>query len=246
MVRRTRIATWFVLVALLLVPLTGCHNSDSPDVGEAEQAVEDDEAVEAGEAVAGSFVGSVSGTRAFVAVVAAPAASEKGTRDVEVYVADGRRLSEWFSGSIANNAFAARSDEGDTEARGKLSGDSVTGTVELPGGKSVRFEAGPPSGPAGLYDLTVSSGGDLSGSSTAGLGVTGEIPLRERGTGMLRLVDGQRLTFAISRNAPSDLIRLQAGQVRLIVLPGGEVRGAGEGRSSADGGDSSFFIRSPG
>lgn len=246
MVRRTRIATWPVLVALLLVPLTGCHNSDSPEDGEAEQPVEVEEAVEAEDAVAGSFVGSVSGTRAFVAVVAAPAADEKGPRDVEVYVSDGRRLSEWFSGSISNNSFVARSDEGDTEARGKLSGDSVTGTVELPGGKSVRFEAGPPSGPAGLYDLTISSDGDLSGSSRAGLGVKGEIPLRERGTGMLRLVDGQRLTFAISRNAPSDLIRLQAGQVRLIVLPGGEVRGAGKSRPSTNSGDSSFFIRSPG
>jgi hypothetical protein len=230
-----RAGIW-VLFVLLLLPLTGCAGDESPDDEEAEK-------VEAEKAVAGSFVGEISGTKAFVAVVAAPAAGEKDARAVQVYVSDGRRLSQWFSGSILDNSFVAKSDDGETEAKGKLSGDSVTGTVELPGGKTLRYEAGPPSGAAGLYELTVSSEGELSGASAAGLGVMGEVTMRRRGEGMLRLVDGKRLEFDITRNAAGDLIGLRAGQVRLIVLASGQLRGAGKSRPSA-GGDSTFFIRS--
>jgi hypothetical protein len=238
MARRTGFWVLFVLVVLLLLPLAGCSGGDDPEDDEAEKAVK------AEKAVAGSFVGEVSGTKAFVAVVVAPAAGEKDARAVQVYVSDGRRLSQWFSGSISNNSFVAKSDDGETEAKGKLSSGSVTGTVELPGGKTLRYVAGPPSGAAGLYEVTVSSEGELSGASAAGLGVTGEVTMRRRGTGMLRLVDGKRLEFDVTRNAAGDLIPLRAGQVRLIVLASGQLRGAGKSRPSAGGGDSDFFVRS--
>jgi hypothetical protein len=239
MAKRTRIWVWFVLAVLLLLPFAGCSGDDSRDDDEAEKAVK------AEKAVAGSFVGEVSGTKAFVAVVAAPAAGEQDSRAVQVYVSDGRRLSEWFSGTISDNSFVAKSDDGSTEVKGKLSGESVTGTVELPGGKAARYEASPPSGAAGLYDLTVSSAGELSGASAAGLGVTGEVTMRRRGTGRLHLVDGKRLKFDVTRDASGDLSRLRAGQVRLIVLASGQLRGAGKSRPSAGGGDMDFFIRSP-
>jgi hypothetical protein len=232
MVKRVQVWIWFMLVVLLLMP--ACSGADSPDGNRAEKADNN---------VVGSFVGEVSGTKAFVAVVAAPVEGEKGSGAVQIYVSDGRRLSEWFSGPISDHSFVAKSDDGDAETEGKLSGDSVTGTVVLPGGKTGRYEASPPSGAAGLYELTVSSAGELSGASAAGLGVTGEIPLRKRGTGTLRLVDGESLEFAVTRKSADDLAHLRAGQVRLIVLPGGELRGAGKGRPSG-GGDSDFFIRS--
>jgi hypothetical protein len=238
MAKRTRIWVWFVLAVLLLLPFAGCSGDDRRDDDEAEKAVK------AEKAVAGSFVGEVSGTKAFVAVVAAPAAGKQDSRAVQVYVSDGRRLSEWFSGSILDNSFVAKSDDGSTQVKGKLSGESVTGTVELPGGKAARYEASPPSGAAGLYDLTVSSAGELSGASAAGLGVKGEITLGKRGTGMLRLVDGKRLEFGVTRKRAGDLASLRAGQVRLIVVPSGQLGGAGRIRLTAGGGDSSFFIRS--
>jgi hypothetical protein len=236
MVERTRIWVWFILVVLLLMPFAGCTGDDGPDDEEAEKAVTADKAV------VGSFVGKVSGTKAFVAVVAAPAAGEQDSRAVQVYVSDGRRLSEWFSGSISDNSFVAKSDDGSTQVKGKLSGESVTGTIELPSGRTMRYEASPPSGAAGLYELKVSSTGELTGASAAGLGVTGEITLGKRGTGMLRLVDGKRLEFGVTPKRADDLARLRAGQVRLIVLPGGELRGAGKSRSAADGDASNFFI----
>jgi hypothetical protein len=56
--------------------------------------------------------------------------------------------------------------------------------------------------------------------------------------------EGKRSLFGVTRKRASDLARLRAGQVRLIVLPGGEPRGAGKGRPAAGGVDSNFFLRS--
>jgi hypothetical protein len=238
MIERTRIWAWFVVGALLLTPLAGCAGDDGPDGDRAKKAVKAEKPVD------GSFVGEALGTNVFVAVVAAAAEGEQDRRGVQVYVSDGKRLSEWFSGSIRDNSFVAQSADGSTEAKGKLRDDSVTGTVEVPAGKALPYVARRPAGAAGLYDLTVSSEGKLRGASAAGLGVTGEITLGRRGTGMLKLADGERLKFDVARNRAGDLIRLGAGQVRLIVLPGGEVRGAGKSRSTGDGGDSDFFVRS--
>jgi len=237
MVKRTRIWVWFMPVVLLLTPLAGCSGDD-------DERPDGEKAVEADNAVVGSFVGEVSGTEAFVAVVAAPAEGGKDSDAVQIYISDGRGVSEWFSGPISDGGFVAQSDDGDAQTEGTLSGDSVTGTVVLPGGKTGRYEASPPSGGAGLYELTVSSGGELSGVSANGLAVKGEIKLRKRGTGMVRLVDGTRLAFALTRKRAGDLAHLRAGQVRLIVLSDGELRGVAKGRPSRDGRRSDFFIRS--
>jgi hypothetical protein len=237
MVKRTWICVWFVVVVVLLMPLAGCGGDDDPADGKGEKAAKAEKAVD------GSFVGEVSGTNALVAVVAAPAEG-KDPRDVQVYVVDGRRLSEWFTGSMLDNSFVVESDSGDGEAKGKLSIDSVTGSIELPDGKTVRYKASRPGGAAGLYELTVSPDGELSGASAAGLGVKGEIRLGKRGTGMLRLADGERLEFEVTRGPAAELVRLRAGQVRLIVLPGGQLSGAGKSRPAAGGGDRNFFIRS--
>jgi transposase-like protein len=225
-------------VAFLSLPLGGSSGEESAGDEEAAKAVKADDAVR------GTFVGELSGTNGFVAVVAAPAEGEKGSGAVQVYVSDGKRLSEWFSGPISESAFVAKSDVGDAKARGKLNGDSVTGEVELPGGKTASYRASSPSGPAGLYELKVSSAGELRGASANGLGATGEIPPRKRQTGVLRLVDGTRLEFVVIRRKAGDLLRLRAGQIRLIVLPGGKIRGAGKGRPATGGRASDFFIRS--
>jgi hypothetical protein len=245
MVTRTRIWVWFTAVVLLLTPLAACTGDDGPD-GDAGAGGTDAETVEGDDVVLGSFVGQVPGTEAFVAVVAEPAPGGEGSGAVQVYLSDGGGLSEWFSGPISDSTFVAGSDDGDAETEGELSADSVTGTVELPDGRTVEYEATPPSGAAGLYDLTVSVAGELSGASAAGLGVTGEIPPIPpgmSGTGVLRLVDGKRLEFAVTGKQTGDLAHLRSGQVRLILLPDGELRGAGKGGPS-DGGGSHIFVRS--
>jgi transposase len=226
------------LAALVVVLLLALAGGDANSGTEADQA---GRAPQTAQAVDGSFVGKVSGTKAFVAVVAAPTEGERNEHPVQVYVADGNRTSEWFLGSISDNQFIAKSEGGDAEAEGKLSGKSVKGTVELPNGKTVRYKASRPAGAAGLYDLTLSARGKLSGMSAAGLGVAGGISLLDR-TGVLRLADGRRLEFTIAEDSVGDLIRLRPGHVRLIVLPNGQLVGAGKSRPTADTPRKAFFI----
>jgi hypothetical protein len=191
-------------------------------------------------AVEGTFVGKVAGTNAFVAVVAAPVAGKQEKRDVSVYVSDGKRLNEWFPGSVSGNRFTAASDDSDARIEGKLGGNAVTGKVKLPNGKTVQYQAGPATGAAGLYDLQVSAKGKLSGASAAGIGVKGEAPF-DADSGTLRLADGTKRKFAIT-GQDEKLSSLRAGQVRLIVLGDGELTGAGMPKSDES---QAFLIRSP-
>jgi hypothetical protein len=225
----------FVAAVLVLISLVGCSGDDAPD-GNTETATKTEKPVE------GSFVGEVTGTNAFIAVVAASAEDEESGRNVQVYVADGRRVSEAFSGSISDNSFLAKSTGSDAEAEGELTGESVTGTIDVGNRKAARYNASQPAGAAGLYNLTMSPRGKLSGSSSAGLGVEGRVELVTR-TGVLRLADGRRVKLDIAEDPASDL-RLRAGQVRLIILPSGEVAGAGKSPLASEGGSSVFFIRS--
>jgi hypothetical protein len=232
MTRRTRTAALSAVV-LLLAPLTGCGGDDD----RREKA--DDKAVE------GTFVGKVSGTDAFVAVVAEPLARGQNQRKVSMYVSDGGRLSESLTGSAKLNRFAATSVNDDAKAEGTLAGDSVTGSVTLPAGKTVRYQAGRATAAAGLYDLTVTSKGLLSGASANGVGLTSKSPLIAPGAGKLKFADGKRRPFEVTAGSAKDPIRLGGGKLRLIVLPSGELIGAGEGRASGGGGALDFFIRSP-
>lgn len=220
-------------LVLLLTPLAGCGGGDDRDRDKpAEKAVD------------GTFVGKVGDTSAFVAVVAAPAAGKRDRRDVTVYVCDARRLCEWLSGSVSRNSFEATAEDRDADATGKLSAEAATGTVELPDGKTVRYNAARATGPAGLYDLTVSSDGDLSGASEAGVALKGTSTLPEAGRGTLKLADGRRLKFVVTRISADDPFRLRAGEARVIVLPGGQLRGAAKSRMTDDAEASGFFIRS--
>lgn len=240
MIKRTRIWAWFVLGVLLVTPLAGCSGDDGPDGGRAETEANDKDA----KPIDGNFVGEVSGTKAFIAVVAAPIEDDQDEREVRVYVFDGRRLSESFSGTTQGNSFVAESAGSDAEANGDLSKGSVTGTVELPDGKKVSYKASRPGGASGLYDLTISANGKLSGASAAGLGVKGEITLGRRGIGTLRLADGKRIEFDVTRAAAGERIPLGVGRVRLIVLPDGQLRGVGKSRPTEDRRASDFYIAS--
>lgn len=217
-----------LVAAVMVLPLTACGGGGDRDEG-------------AVKPIDGTFVGKVAETEALVAVVAAPPAGKQPKRDISVYVADGRRMTEWFAGSATANSFAASSDDRDAEVKGTLSGNAVTGTLELPGGRTVKYQATPATGAAGLYDLSVSRKGELTGASAAGIGLKGETAL-DSGAGTLKLADGKRRKFDVSGRAGGDLASLRAGQVRLIVLDDG-LTGAGKPRSAK--GDSAFVIRSP-
>jgi hypothetical protein len=232
MFKRTRPWLTFILV-LLTAPLAACGDDDGDD-GQVEKKAKP---------VAGTFVGKVADSEAFVSIVAVPPAKGADKREVAVLVCDAKRLCEAFSGTATGNDFVATTD-GDAEAKGDLSEKSATGSVELPGGRTVRYKAGLATAVAGVYEVTVSANGKLTGASAAGVGLTGKSELPAPGTGTLKLADGKRLKVVLTRSAAGEPLRLPAGQARLIVLPDYQLRGAGKSRRTSGGSDADFFIRS--
>jgi hypothetical protein len=226
MFKPTRVGVAVVAV-LLLAPLAACGGDD--DEREAEQRPVD-----------GSFVGKLSGTDALVAVVAAPAEKGKDERTATIYVSDGSELSESFTGSITRNSLTATSEE--VEAKGELAGDSAKGTVKLPDGKSAKYEARRATGAAGLYQLTVSKKGTLSGASAAGVGLTSKSRLAVPGNGSLKFADGKRRKFKVTTAPGGEPGRIRDGEIRLIVLPDGQMSGAGARQAGA--GEPEFYVKS--
>jgi hypothetical protein len=231
-------AAWALSVALAVVAMAGCGGDD--DSG-GEPLFDAGRVSGEPPTVAGTFVGKVEGTNAFIAVIAPPEGGE-GER-VTAYVSDAARLSEVLTGTAEGDEFTATTERGDGEVEGTLSAKRVTGMVELPGGERAQFEADRATGAAGLYALTVASDGGLEGASESGVALQGETPLPDIGEGSLKLADGTRLDVEVARNK-GEPIALPPGEVRLIVMPGGQVRGAGQNRSADDGDDPGFFVRS--
>ena len=220
--------TWLTCSAVLVMaPLAGCGGEERAAQKPTTKPFD------------GTFLGKVTGTNALVAVVAAPAVGKQERQGVLIYLSDGSKLSEWLASPVERNTFAAASDDRDAEVKGELNGNSVKGTIRLPGGKTVRYEASRATGAAGLYELTVSPKGKLSGASATGIGLTGRTAVGADGSGTLKLADGTRHKFDVTGNSEASELQLRSGQLRVIVLGDGELRGAGRAR-----GDGGFFIRS--
>ena len=217
---------------LLLAALAGCGGE-----GDERERAKEVKPLE------GTFVGKADGGEAFVAVVASPAAGGGERRELTLYACDARRLCEWFSGSAAGNSFRVGAERGDGEARGELTRKAATGSIELSDGKTLRYKAERATAAAGLYDLTVSSSGKLTGASATGVGLTGKSTIPKPGDGSLKLADGKRLKLDVTRSSARGSVPLRAGQVLAIVLPDHQLRGVARSRRTAGGGDSDFFIR---
>ena len=220
-----------VVVVLLLTALAGC-GGDS----------DDGERVKEITPIDGTFVGKVDGTGELVAVVVSPAARGEKRRETAVYLCDGKRVCEWFSGSASGRDF--RADDGDGEAKGELTRKAASGTIELSAGRTVRYEAERATAAAGLYDLAVTSSGELSGVSAAGVGLKGRSTIPKPGSGSLKLADGKRLKLEVTRSSLGGSVPLRGGQVRVIVLPDHQLSGAARSRRASGGGSVDFFIRS--
>jgi len=93
---------------------------------------------------AGSFVGRVEGTDAFIALVS------DGTK-VGGYVCDGNRVSTWFEvADISGGKASLATRDGQALGEATLSGDTATGTVSISGADHA-FAAQLATGDAGLY-----------------------------------------------------------------------------------------------
>jgi hypothetical protein len=222
-----------LLSVLLLAGFAGCGgDDDDDDRGQEKRA----------KLVEGTFVGKTKGTDAFVAVVASPAPKGKRRRDATVYICDGESVCEWLAGSADGNRLNAASEDDDAKATVNLTAKAARGMIELGEGETVRFAASPAAATAGVYTLQVSARGRFTGASAAGVGLTGRSTLPEPGPGTLKLADGTRLKFDTTAASEDEAIRLPAGEARVIVLAGRELRGSGNGRGE---GASPFFMTSP-
>jgi hypothetical protein len=224
---RHRVLSISLAVVLLLIVPAGCGGDD-------------DDGENGGEPVDGTFVGKLAEADTLVAVVAAPAKEGQEEREITVYACDGSSLCESFSGSASGNEFEVSSDD-DAAATGELSDDEATGTIELPDGE-VEYTATPAAATSGVYKLTVSATGGLRGVSATGVAVRGESTAPKPGNGTLRLADGSQPRFEVVRSSSDDVLSLSPGQVRLIVLAGGDLAGFGVSPGKGDG--SGFFIGS--
>jgi hypothetical protein len=226
---RNRRGFWLSLAVLLpLTALAGCGGDD------------EEEGEKKAKPVAGTFVSKVQGSDAVVSVVAAPPAKGQDKRVISVFACDAKNVCELFAGSAAGNDFTLKPAGGEGQAEGKLSAKQASGTIEPPDGETLEYKAVQATATSGVYDLTVTRDGKLRGASATGVALRGNVELPPPGTGALRLADGKRLKLQVAA-APGDAAQLRPGQVRLIVLPDRQVRGAGKGRG---GGEAAFFVRS--
>ena len=231
-----RVGFWASCAAavLLLALPVGCGGDDDDD-GNGENRPRP---------VAGTFVGKLQGSDHLVAVVAAPPPKGEDRRDVSAFVCDAKQVCAWFTGSANGNSVVAKSDDGEGQTKVLLRGKAASGTVTLPDAKPGRYKAGEATATAGLYDLTVSPKGKVTGASAAGVGLTGRLTLPPPGDGQLKLADGTRIKFKVTKASDADTANLQPGQLRMIVLPSGQVSGAGKSRGG-EGGGSDFFVSAP-
>jgi hypothetical protein len=100
---------------------------------------------------AGSYVGEVRGSRAFIALVL----SQEGK--ALAYVCDGESIALWFRGRLEGGVLELQGSAGQ-RLQGRLDGE-VSGRITLPDGQSLVFSAQGATGGAGLYRYEGSADG---------------------------------------------------------------------------------------
>src|SRR5438105_14737985 len=111
-------------IFVLALALVACGGSATPTTSAASSA-------SAGKA--GTFVGTVPGTDAFIAL------STPGDGTSLSYVCDSKQIASWFNGPVTNNAIDLTAPNGD-KLKATLAASGATGTVTL-SGKDYPFTA---------------------------------------------------------------------------------------------------------
>lgn len=150
--------------------------------------------------VSGEFVGRVSNSNHLLVGVFVNEPGENGQREVMAYVCDGFTIGivEWFPGSVEGNVFTLDSVDGDASIEIELFTDLATGTVTLPSGEMLEFEAAPSSDGGGLYEeFVISPDGTVSGTSDGGAVLEGFINADGIFSGSVTLPGGEEIQFEI-------------------------------------------------
>lgn len=151
-----------------------------------------------------------------------PDTQEGNEREVRAYLC-GEEVNEWFSGSVTGNDLDLASANGGW-LEGTLTSGAASGTINISDDSTVPFETSPATGLAGLYNVSRSADGQLSGSSERGGRIEGQIADRAQGdaypiSGTITPPEGQPQNFGLlaSPNAPDDfrLIALADGRLKV-------------------------------
>jgi hypothetical protein len=123
-------ARFALATALLALAVGGCSNSND----------------KAGErtSITGSFIGTVSGSDAYVAIVVGP----RG--DTLAHVTDGEWSVDWLDGTLTGRT-ATLSNNGGATLDARFTGSAVTGGFTRPGLQTLSFTARAARTPAGFY-----------------------------------------------------------------------------------------------
>ena len=223
-----RSVAWLVPIGCLLVLalwlVAGCGGGGGEDKG---SGVE-----EGAPPVTGSFVGSAQdedeATDAFVAIVAAsPKERGQEERDVRAYLCDGESITEWFTSRAQGNELDLISEDG-ALFEGILSAQASTGTITFKDERTLTYTAMLATGLAGLYDVTISEEGGVSGTSETGGFLEGQLGEEEqRGEEELRPIRGS-FTSAEGQEAGFEVLgrELEPEEYSWIVVEDGQVKGA--------------------
>jgi hypothetical protein len=231
-----RLMAMGLVLVLALWITAGCGGSGGEYGGGSPQQEEQ----KAAPPVTGSFVGEAPDAEAFVAIVAASPEEEGNERDVRVYLCDGERVTEWFTGTAEGNELDLTS-EGGARLEGNLSTEASTGTIILGDDTTLTYTADLARGVAGLYNVTISEEGRVRGTSETGGLLEGQLGEEEERrdeevrpiSGTFTSAEGQEVGFGVlGREA-------DPGEYRWIVLEDGQATGAKKGART---GSTSGFI----
>jgi hypothetical protein len=136
-----------------------------------------------------TFVGATSDPATFVAIVVAEASPDVAEREARAYLCNGADIAEWLDhGGVTGEGEGQLdlSSANGTHLSGTVSAATATGTISLPDGSALTFEAPRAAGAEGLYTFTVAPDGRVDGSSAEGARIDGHLQV----TGTITLPDG--------------------------------------------------------
>src|ERR687896_457745 len=81
---------------------------------------------------------------------------------------DADEVCAWYTAAESGNQVVAKSEDGETQTEVELTGKGATGTVELSDGETARYDAREATATSGVYDLSVTRKGKVTGASAAG------------------------------------------------------------------------------
>jgi hypothetical protein len=173
----------------------------------------------------GFYFGKVAFSRAVIGVQVDPP-DAAGQRRIRIYASDSepepRGVVAWFSTTTASNTVSLDGvHPGHIDAT--ITPDLVSGTIRFEDGVTRRFFALPAGDGAGIYDVTISRSGTLTGRSPE----AGRFTLRSEALfleGTLTTTDGRRFrihTGDLVRNLRYDIRANPPGEYRAILAPRG-------------------------